>query len=275
MTAREASERIAAAFEEGIAPWSRSSRLRITCGLPVNAATGKPIRGVNSWLLELCAMRQKYRNRYWATRGQWENLGGVVVRGEGTPVIDGGEAEQFGNDLVVFNLEQVEVRRGAPVACLERSWVAPTTLRDYDLAQRILDATGARVVNAEQCYCLLCSDPSRDLIAMQPLDPVWGDTARWWSVLFHELTHWAASGFQRVRWRGDYNHCELIAEIGATTLTNHCGIPMPGYFRADDDMLKDWIEKIRENIGYLTLAFAVAELAVGFILNCAEKEKRA
>ncbi len=275
MTAKEATEQIATAFEEDITPWSRSSRLNMNCELPVNAATGKPIRGVNTWLLELSAIRKNYRNRYWATRGQWENLGGVVVRGEGTPVIDGGEAEQLGNDLVVFNLEQVEVRRGAPVACLDRLWVAPTTLSDYDLAQRLLDSTGVRVVLDESCYCVVWSDPSRDFIAMQPLEPVWGDTARWWSVLFHELTHWAASGFHSVRWRGNYNHCELIAEIGATTLTNHCGIPMPGYFRADGDMLKDWIEKIRENIGYLTLAFAVAEVSVGFILNLAKREKLA
>ncbi len=37
--------------------------------------------------------REKYRNRFWATRGQWEHLGGVVVRGEGTPVIDDGDGE--------------------------------------------------------------------------------------------------------------------------------------------------------------------------------------
>ena len=30
----------------------------ITCGLPVNAATGKPFRGVNTWLLELSALRR-------------------------------------------------------------------------------------------------------------------------------------------------------------------------------------------------------------------------
>ena len=41
MTNAEAAEVIAAAFEAGIAPWSRSDRLHLTCGLTVNAATGK------------------------------------------------------------------------------------------------------------------------------------------------------------------------------------------------------------------------------------------
>jgi antirestriction protein ArdC len=192
MTLEEASEQIAAAFEAGIAPWSRSSRLSITCGLPVNAATWKRYRGVNDWLLELAAIDRTYRNKFWATRRQWQNLGGVVVRGEGTPVIDDGDREQSDGDRVLFNLEQVEVRRGGPVAALERFWVAPETFPDYDLAQRLLDATGARVVIAERYYCVVCSDPSQDFIAMKSLDPIWGNTDFWWSALFHELTHWVA-----------------------------------------------------------------------------------
>ena len=274
MTHREASERIAAAFEEGIAPWSRSSRLRITCGLPVDAATMKPFRGVNTWLLELSALRKKFRNRFWATREEWVRLGGVV-RGEGTPIIDDGLVGKTEEDRILHNAEQVEVRRGAPVAALDRFRVAPMTFPDYDLSQRLLDATGARVVTTDRCYCLVCSDPSRDFIAMQPLDPLWGDADRWWSALFHELTHWVAEGFQRVRFRGDYNHCELVAEIGATTLTNRCGIPKRGEIPTDTGMVGGWIENIREDIGYLILACAVAEVATSYVLDHAEREERA
>lgn len=274
MTNEEASEIVAAAFEEGIAPWSRSHRLGITCGLPVDAATMKPIRGVNTWLLEISAMRRKFRNRFWATRGQWESLGGVVVRGEGTPIIDAGIVGRSEVDRVLYNGEQVEVRHGAPVAALDRFRVAPMTFPDYDQAQRLLDATGARVVTADRCYCLVCPDPSRDFIAMQPLDPLWGDADRWWSVLFHELTHWVAEGSDRVRWRGDYNHCELVAEIGSATLTNHCGIPKSGRLPADTHMVGDWCENIREDIGYLTLACAVAEVATNYVLDLAGREQR-
>ena len=138
-----------------------------------------------------------------------------------------------------------------------------------------MDATGARVVPDERFYCVVCSDPTRDYIAMKPLDPLWGDADYWWSALFHELTHWVAKGFQRVRWRGEYNHCELIAEIGATTLTNRCGIPMRGEIRADCDMVQDWVKNIRSGIGYLTLACAVAEIATCYVLNHGRWEVRA
>ena len=71
MTETEAAERIAAAFEAGIAPWSRSSRLGMTCGLPVDAVTGAKILGVNTWLLELAAIKRRYRSRYWASEHEW------------------------------------------------------------------------------------------------------------------------------------------------------------------------------------------------------------
>jgi antirestriction protein ArdC len=275
MTTKEASERIAAAFEAGIAPWSRSSRLFITCGLPVNAATGQPFRGVNTWLLELTAIERRFKNRFWATREQWEHLGAVIVRGEGTPVVADGEVEQTGEERLLFNLEQVDVRRGAPVAALERFWVAPLTFPDYDLAQRLLDATGARVVPEERYVCVVSADPTRDFIAMKPLNLRWGDSDDWWSVMFHELTHWVVLGFQRLRWRGEYNQGELIAEIGATILTNCCGIPMRNALRAQRDYAEDWIKQIREDLGYLTHASTVAEVAADSILNLSRKEVRA
>ena len=233
MTTKEASERISAAFEAGIAPWSRSSRSRLTCGLPVDAATGKSFRGVDAWLLELAAIEQKYRNRFWATQHQWEEMGGVVVRGEGTPVVAPTDTQN--SSYLRFNVEQVEVRRGAPVASLERFWVAPPTIPDYDLARRLVDLTGARVVRDEKSYCVVYPDSSRDFIAMKPIDPFWGDDPRWWSVMFHELVHWVVLGVPRLCWRGEYNQGELIAEIGATILTNHCGIRMRRDIRVDGD----------------------------------------
>jgi hypothetical protein len=67
--------------------------------------------------------------------------------------------------------------------------------------------------------------------------------------------------------RRRYNQGELIADIGATTLTNCCGIPTRGYIRADRDMVRDWIEQIRADIGYLTMACLVAEVATGYVVN--------
>jgi len=275
MTEEEAAAALAAAFEAGVAPWSRSSRLQITCGLPVDAATGESFRGVNTWLLELSAIGKNYRNRSWATRGQWESLGGVVARGEGTPVLADEGGGRTGVGRVLYNVEQVEVRRGAPVAALERFRVAPPTLPDYDLAQRLLDATGARVVPAGRCYCVVCSDPARDSIGMKPLGPGWGDTDSWWSVMFHELVHWVVLGFRRFRWRGESSQGELIAELGAAILTNHCGIPMNGELPTSGEHVDVWVRGTREDLWYFESASDVAWMAALYVVTLSRKAVRA
>ena len=275
MTEEEASEVLAAAFEAGVAPWSRSSRLRLTCGLPVDAGTGQPIRGVDTWLLELSAIGKQYRNRSWATREQWADLGGVVVRGEGTQVLSDEDGGRTGGGRVLYNLELIEVRRGAPVAALDRFRVAPATVPDYDLAQWLLDATGARVVPAGRCYCVVHADPSRDFIGMMPLDPGWGDLDSWWSALFHELTHWVVLGFRRFRWRGESSQGELIAELGAAILTNHCGIPMTRGLRQDGEHVDAWVRGTREDLWYFEFASDVAWMAALYVISLSGKAVRA
>ena len=266
MTTEEASERIAAAFEAGIAPWSRSTRLRITCGLPVDAATGQPIRGVNTWLLELAAIEKRYRNRFWATRRQWEDLGGVIVRGEGTPVLAEGEDEQTEGERVLFNLEQVEVRRGAPLAALDRFWVAPPSFPDYDLARRLLDATGARIVTGDRCHCLIYADGLETTSSCRRSGT---SGAAQWLVVGHvpRVDPLGRPGAQSALLGRNYSQGELIAEIGATFLTNRCGIPMRRDLEGNGEHVDAWVNGIREDLGYLTHACAVAEVASSHVLN--------
>lgn len=81
----------------------------------MDAGAGQPIRGINTWLLELAAIERRFRSRYWATKSRWEEISGVVVRGVGTPIIADEPAE-----AVLYNVEQVKVRRGAPATALDR-----------------------------------------------------------------------------------------------------------------------------------------------------------
>jgi antirestriction protein ArdC len=262
MTAGEASVRVADGLEAGIAPWSRSSRLRLTCRLAADAWTGLTFRGVDLWLLELAAIEKKYRNRFWATRGRWHDLGASVARGEGTLVPSGGSPD----DSLLFNLEQVEVRRGAPLAALERFRIAPG-LPDHEAAQGLLDATGAAVVPDRGACCVVFSDPSRDFIAMPPPGHFLGDHDAYWSVLFHELTHWVVLGRRRLGWDGDHAQGELIAELGAAILADSCGIPMGADLAGDDSHVRAWIEGMRADQSYMGHACHVAETAAERVLG--------
>jgi antirestriction protein ArdC len=273
MTVAEAAERVAGAFESGVAPWSRPYHLRLlrgrpVWGLPVDAATGRPINGVDTWLLELSAIDGEYRNCYWATRQAWEEMGAVVVRGERTPVVgeDGDNGTRSGR--ILYNLEQVEVRRGGPVAALERFWVAPRT-SDYDQARRLVRATGARIVTGDKPY--YCRVGHRDWIEMPP-DSRFSFPSDYWSVLFHELVHYVVLGLNRLCWDGDDMQGELIAEIGAAILTAHCGIPMRGHlgvYREHDlgDLVTAWIGAMRADAAYLVGACDVAWKAADFVVG--------
>jgi hypothetical protein len=146
MDEEKAAERNAAAFQAGVAPWSRSDRLGFSCGMPVDARSGQPFQGVDNWLLELAAIEGGYHSSYWATVRDWGELGAVVARPGGT---------EFRNPDLLYNLEQVEIRPGCPVTSPDRLWVARRTLPDYVMAERVLKAGGARVVPDDCRRCVV------------------------------------------------------------------------------------------------------------------------
>ncbi len=95
--------------------------------LPVNAATGKPYRGVNTIVLWATAQAEGYPSAVWATYRQWAELGAQVRKGErSSPVVfwkindkdeqdgaeDGAEDDRrsrvFARGYSVFNAAQVD-----------------------------------------------------------------------------------------------------------------------------------------------------------------------
>ena len=84
-------DRIAAAIEAGAGrwqmPWHPGTDGAVQC-LPVNAATGRPYRGINTVVLWATAQAEGYRSATWATYRQWQELGAQVCKGEqSSPVV--------------------------------------------------------------------------------------------------------------------------------------------------------------------------------------------
>ena len=253
----EVSARIIAELKQGAAPWIRPWSATAGHNVPQNAVTNRPYSGCNVVLLWL-ARKHGWVTPRFLTFKQAIEAGGNVRRGEhGTKVYfvkqlqikdddGGGETDirlvPMLREYTVFNVEQCEnlpdrVRAGKPMR------VRNPDTRDA-LADEFLRSTGAdiREGHGEAYYA-----PSRDFISM-PVFGAFKGADHFYSVAFHELTHW--TGHQSRLDRNlkkrfgsrDYAAEELVAELGAAFLCAEFGfdgdVRNAGYIATWIDLLK-------------------------------------
>src|SRR3954470_12667340 len=77
----DVTQRIVAALEAGTAPWIRPWSADFD-GVPINAGSQRPYRGINRVLLTLEAHARGYRRNGWLTYRQASELGGQVRGGQ-------------------------------------------------------------------------------------------------------------------------------------------------------------------------------------------------
>ena len=252
----EVSARITSELEGGAAPWVKPWAATSGANTPCNAITNRPYSGCNVVLLWLA------RDRGWPTPRfltfkQAIEAGGNVRRGEhGTKVyfvkqlrIEDSEDEQADprtipmlRQYTVFNVSQCEnlpdsIKAGKPMR------VRNPDARDA-LADDFMRSTGAdiREGSGEAYYA-----PGRDFISM-PAFAAFKGADHFYSVTFHELTHWTGHKSRLDRdlknrfgsWA--YAGEELVAELGAAFLCAEFGfdgdIRNAGYIATWIDLLK-------------------------------------
>ena len=71
---KEITEEIISKLKGGTIPWRRTW----VSGLPSNAVSRQPYRGINIWLLD----NVKHQSNLWLTFNQTQQLGGSVNKGE-------------------------------------------------------------------------------------------------------------------------------------------------------------------------------------------------
>ena len=212
--------------------------------LPVNAATGKPYRGINTVVLWATAQAEGYPSAVWATYRQWTELGAQVRKGEqSSPVVfwkingpdegedggtggsgdsggaagedgeDGRRSRVFARGYSVFNAAQVD------------GYEAPTlpTLPEPERighAEAFFAALGADIRHGGNRACYV---PGLDQVRMPPF-PVFRDAVAYYATLAHEATHLTGHPSRCNRdLRGRFNEEayaaeELVAELGAAFL---------------------------------------------------------
>ena len=197
-------DRIVTAIEAGAGeatmPWHRSG---LSTVLPKNALTGKAYNGINVVMLWCEAQLREFPFAVWGTYKQWQEIGAQVRKGEKSSLVifykeydvepnadqpDDDGKRRVAKASFVFNAAQVD-----GYAPAEAPAPLPPVARNAR-AEALINATNAIIeTGGESAYYR----PSSDVIRM-PDENLFREpdsdlrTQDWYSVLTHELGHYAA-----------------------------------------------------------------------------------
>lgn len=266
-------DRIIAQMEQGIIPWQKPW---VSNEKAVSHATGKPYSLLNQMLLG--------KPGEYLTFKQCIEAGGHVKKGEKSSLVvfwkwieqedeDTGEIKQipFLRYYNVFHIDQCEG--------IAAKYTTETTLPEgastVENAQNIiydyLGRTGVKLLHQEGDRAFY--RPSTDEIVL-PLRKQFISTAEYYSTVWHELVHSTGhpSRLNRldkvVAFGSDvYSKEELVAEIGAAALVNHCGLESPTSFRNNTAYIQNWLSVLKADKRFIVSAAGKSEKAVTLILN--------
>lgn len=274
-------DQIVAAIEGGLngsfeLPWHGLSVL------PQNVRSGKFYNGVNIPLLWVHQIKNNYQSRLWATYKQWAELGAQVKKGEkGSQVVfwksvqvepsdDNQEPEtrMFARYSVVFNADQVDGFTPLP------DEQGGAKIEAIAAADAVIDATKADIRHVETRAFYSPVGDYINLPSPEFFKETKGSSAteNYYSVLFHELTHWSGASHRLDRLQHsrfgdkDYAFEELVAELGAAFL---CALTGVESVPRDDhsQYIRNWLIALKNDKKFIFAASSQAQKAVDYIMG--------
>ena len=261
---------------------------------PVNVASKKGYRGVNTVALWASAYCQQFTTGLWGTYRQWQEKGAQVRKGEKSSMIifykdiEPGEQDhdQSGDDerghrrfiaraSRVFNVAQVD---GFTIPELDTTVDAITPC---ERAEQLVAASGA-VINIGGMSAHY--NRRTDAIAMPDRFRFVGTKTSsasegWYSTLLHELTHWSGAENRLARTFGErfgddaYAMEEMVAELSAAFLCGDLGItvePRPDHA----DYIGHWLRILKGDRKAIFTAASAANKAAEYLLSLDHPELR-
>lgn len=260
-------------LEAGVVPWRKPWNAGAA---PRNIVTGKPYRGINTFLLGCTD------SSWFATYNQITEKGGTVKSGaKSLPVVFWNMKQKLDRDTGyemtipilryyrVFSLEDVH-----GIAAPE----PPEATRQFtpiEAAERVIDAMPQRPeIKTGQARAYY--SPSLDYINM-PRRELFLSDEEWYSTLFHEMGH--ATGHDSRLNRStvtkssyfgssEYSKEELVAECCAAFLAAETGI-VSVVIDNSAAYINGWLKalKSKDNKGMVIHAAAAGQRAADFIMN--------
>lgn len=250
-------DRIVQQLEKGVVPW-RKPWTGVRSGA-ISGATGKPYSLLNQMLLA--------KDGEWYTWNQIQALGGKVRKGEKssmvvfwkqTPVKDedpatGEQIERMIPVLKYFNVFHIDQLDGIEAKTIDPETIDPATDTAADaIIAGYLQRSGVELEHRKGDEAFY--SPSVDRVVL-PLREQFPSMAEYYSTAFHELTHSTghSSRLDRISRRAffgneDYSREELVAEIGAAALLNHCGIETADSFKNSAAYIQSWLRALPQRL---------------------------
>lgn len=288
-------DQIIAAIEAGAEhpqmPWHSQGSI---IERPINVASQRAYRGVNTVALWASAYCQEFTHGLWGTYRQWQDKGAQVRKGEKSSVIifykdiepgeqdgDASSEDDRGNRRFiarasrVFNVAQVD---GYTMPEIDE---AADTVTPCERAEQLIAASGATInIGGTSAHY----NRRTDCIAMPDRfrftgTKTSGASESWYSVLLHELTHWSGAEHRLARTFGErfgddaYAMEEMVAELGAAFLCGDLGItvdPRPDHA----DYIGHWLRILKGDRKAIFMAASAANKAAEYLLSFGQAEVR-
>jgi antirestriction protein ArdC len=288
----EITQRIIDRLKEGKIPWQQpwtSTGYNGGITAPINIVSKKRYKGINAIMLGTAG----FASPYWMTYKQAAELGGNVKKGsasqmvvffkrfdktdkEGNPVINA-KGEQESVWMIrysrVFNLEQTEgIESPDKVEVVEGDAAEEAETDGIKKAKQVVkDADLCPIKNGGDRAAY---SPALDMIKM-PAIKSFKTPASYYHTLFHEMTHATGNQSRLARFETGkdgfgsegYSKEELVAELGASFLSNHCGILCDVQFTQAAGYIQHWISALKNDHKLIVQAASAAQKATDLILH--------
>jgi antirestriction protein ArdC len=280
---KQTTDRILAKLAEGVVPWRKPWRSYGSGAMPRNAITNRPYSGANVVLTWITAEERGYTSPLWLTHKQaLEASGGEggVRKGEkGTHVLFWGSYRKPGEDdsepakvamflksYTVFNVAQCD---GLDHLIDRKPRIVNPGVRDM-LADEFVRSTGADVRHGESRAYYAANGDYVNLPAFEAFT----GSEEYYSVLFHELTHWSGAEHRLNRTFGKrfgdaaYSAEELVAELGSAFLCAEFGFDNQTLDNSAA-YIDHWSSFLKQNDRAFIAAASAASKATEFMRNLA------
>ena len=297
----EVADRIISLLDQGeLPPWEKDWR-DSACGLPLNAVSMKPYRGINRWMALLTQQLMGYQDPRWLTFRQAQALGGHVRKGEQSTTVvfwkrvparqaaremegensvtgvdqdgkpgEAGRTYPMLRSYHVFNVEQTEDCRLRELPEDERS------NHDHIMAaaEIIAGMPGApRIEHYQHANHAPHYAPRLDIVRVPDLER-FNSAESYYNTVFHELVHSTGHPERLHRFETDageaglhaYGREELVAGMGSAMLGAHAGIGA-GVIERDASYIRHWRDVISGDKAMVIRAATLAQRAADFILD--------